>query len=267
MNKYKLKESNYPNFEGYLHFEDFDDELSDRMIYILTFWLSLFDFKFTWLDENENGFYSKNGYIDEIDFSFEATPLKSNCFTVLDKNGKKISTEHFPIRFLFEDFEEELVNGKELFKAAELDRAAKRKLNKHYKNKDFEYLIDRVSKQNSSDDLLALLSISDKKRKSLIKSIKSKDSVSFYNKKDKALFILSKMKKSPKVYAYTKEAFLSGVVSIIMMASDNPFDFDASKFYSKHLKVNDSEYKDLCDQINTKWAINVVDNAISILEK
>jgi len=66
------------------------------------------------------------------------------------------------------------------------------------------------------------------------------------------------------MYASTTEAYLSRVTAILEMAGCT---FSSVDFYTSHLKTEGNKYVSHLEPVTKEWAKQVVDDAISLLDK
>jgi len=96
--------------------------------------------------------------LDE-DYIYLIIDSSSAELEIIDKDGDEIDLrESFFTRWLTEDFEQELIEGKELYKQAERDRDRKAKVRKEREKKGKKALIEFAKKKLSKEELNALLS-------------------------------------------------------------------------------------------------------------
>ena len=81
--------------------------------------------------------------------------------------------------------------------------------------------------------------------------------------KDKCIKLLEQTAKTPKMFCTNKEALLVRVTTILEIFITN---FNASKFYKKHLKTKGTTYLYLNDTYDNEWASNVINDGIILLK-
>lgn len=76
---------------------------------------------------------------------------------------------------------------------------------------------------------------------------------------------LKSMEHAPAMFASTKEAFLSSVVSFMIIADfDNKF--DVTVFYKKYLGTSGSIYVGTLESVTKEWATPVIEEALEFVE-
>jgi hypothetical protein len=74
-------------------------------------------------------------------------------------------------------------------------------------------------------------------------------------------FILM-IKKSPRMFAETKEGFLCRITTALAME-----DIDSKELYPRHLQMYGNMFINLTHWFNDEWANKVIDDALEIIEK
>lgn len=155
------------------HYDKWEDAISvafqheqvilNRITYILEVWFAAFGAKLeNWYFDNagegEVGNLCDNVNPDSIvNIYSECKPFPRKEMVILDKWGDEWGWEsEIPLRWLFEDFEDEVNNGKKLFDEKELARKSKKKeLSLAKKMKD-EELIEKAKMKLSPEELAAI---------------------------------------------------------------------------------------------------------------
>lgn len=134
---------------------DLNEIIIDRVDYIITFLFEIFSKKkgySWWFDgagEHEVGNFWSNYYAGEIEF---CTDISFSEMEIIDKNGDLWACGgSFPDRWLFEDFENEILEGKRLLEEKNAEKVLE-KQNESEKQK----LIDSAKKKLSKEELKAL---------------------------------------------------------------------------------------------------------------
>ena len=83
---------------------------------------------------------------------------------------------------------------------------------------------------------------------------------------DRAIEMLEKFKKFPRMMATDYEAWINIVSTIILFVIPHP-SFNNREFHAKHLGTHGSSYLNLQTELNDEWAQAVADDAINILKK
>lgn len=139
-----------------------EDEITDRIDYILHFWFSTFGAKLEWwyfdgAEEGEVGDIKIN--MDTIwNFYVEVKNYPDNDMSIIDKDGDVYSWQsEIPTRWLYDDnFEEEIVEGKAEFERREAERLAKKKQRTAEKKAQDSKLAEAAKKKLSKEELAAL---------------------------------------------------------------------------------------------------------------
>lgn len=177
LKRYKIKKKP-KSHQDYTWYCNHEDDINRRISYILKFWLSQFDRALQWWsvesiydDDKAYNHFTDTGYIDYIVYAHSGK-IPPNDFDILDKYNNKISLAHIPIRFLFEDFEQEVVLGKQIAEKANQDKKEAAKKRIEDKQIKLDVLLKHIEESLSDEDLLAILSISEKQRKQLKAKLK-----------------------------------------------------------------------------------------------
>lgn len=81
---------------------------------------------------------------------------------------------------------------------------------------------------------------------------------------NKANNLLYELKQTPKMFSYSKEAFIMRVSTILEMYLE---DFDPQEFYIKHLDKTGSAFINIHDDVSEEWSDAVINDAITYLQK
>lgn len=140
-----------------------EEEIIERIDHIVRAWFKAFnnELNYWYFDgaaEGEVGDLSKYMGADTIWCIW--TELKKECphdMAIIDKNGDVYVWESsIPTRWLFEDFEDEIINGKKLYEQKELERKAKIKTLSTQKKIEDRLLVEEAKKKLSKKELAAL---------------------------------------------------------------------------------------------------------------
>lgn len=147
-----------------------EDVITNRITYILTKWFEAFGgtvntWYFDGANEGEIGNlfeYMNNDIIWNIRVDMEIYP-KSNdrsAFVIIDRFGSEYQWQNeIPTRWLFEDFEQEIFDGKTAFEEAEKHRKEKSKLAKSMSKKKQRELAEQAKAKLTKEELKALKSV------------------------------------------------------------------------------------------------------------
>lgn len=120
------------------YIKNYDEKILDRITYIIETYVSLWDNKLsTWYfhdaPEGEAGNFWENHdeykvhslLIEDRHISDGKTANHNTEYILLDKNNKEIEIfDSFPVRWLWEDFEQELIEGKAKYESKQLEKAS-----------------------------------------------------------------------------------------------------------------------------------------------
>lgn len=79
----------------------------------------------------------------------------------------------------------------------------------------------------------------------------------------RATFLLTNLRRAPKMYAATRESMLAYISGIMLMC----IDFKTIEFYKKHLDTYGNTYLGVLDDFEDAWAQSVIDDALNLLEE
>lgn len=143
---------------GYL-----EHQIINRVTYIIEFWFQTFGAKVTNWYFDEAGEGMVGDLIDNLNpnsisnIYTDCKPHPKGDMVIIDKHGDEYIWEsEIPIRWLFEDFEDEVTNGKKLFEEKELTRKSKKKELSLAKKAEDEKLIAEAKKKLSPQELAAI---------------------------------------------------------------------------------------------------------------
>lgn len=140
-----------------------EDDITSRITYIITKWFEIFGAKLnTWYfdgaEENEVGDLSRymndnniwNIYVDSENFP-------DNELYIIDRFGKEYCWQsEIPTRWLFSDFEKEIIEGKKLYEEKEEARKLKRKETTIARKQKDAKLFENAKKKLSKEELAAI---------------------------------------------------------------------------------------------------------------
>lgn len=139
-----------------------EDQIVDRINYIVRKICEVFNDKLDWWDFPGDGNRGEGGRMidaingDKVSFVAEAENALSSHEVIFKDNSKWDLNSDFPKRWLFENFEEELIEGKERFKIFEKNRLQnKRELAASNKIKN-KMLVAQAKAKLSKEELAAL---------------------------------------------------------------------------------------------------------------
>lgn len=137
-------------------------KIEARITYILKTYFKIFGNKLdTWYfcgaEEGEVGDLKSHIWGDQI-WSFEVDSSGKDWeMAFIDKDGNECYWENsIPTRWLFEDFETEIKEGKELFQKRQFEKELKRKASIEKRKMQKQQLIDSAKSKLSQDELKAL---------------------------------------------------------------------------------------------------------------
>jgi hypothetical protein len=140
--------------------------LEERITFILQRLTAIFGGELdTWYfdeaEENEVGNLSHHldsNSIDELHLEYKRNiTCGRNGMVIIDKFGKEYGCGYeIPTRWLFEDFEQEIINGKKLYEEREADNKAKKKAASEKKKLEDQSLAAAAKKKLSKEELAAL---------------------------------------------------------------------------------------------------------------
>lgn len=141
-----------------------EDDIEQRIDYIIRFWFATFDAKLdTWyfVDANEGEVGNLSYHMNDEEISSIHVEMKSGNFKddeyIIDKFGNEWGWESsIPTRWLFENFEQEIIGGKKLFEEKEIARKAKQKEKSAQKKLKDKALADAAKSKLSKEELAAL---------------------------------------------------------------------------------------------------------------
>jgi len=143
----------------------FTGKIEDRLDYIIHKFFEIYDCKVnTWyfedVEESEVGNlwdHMDQDYITSIWIDINERSKKYNNYAFIDKFGEVDEwANSIPTRWLFEDFEQEVIDGKKKFEEKELAKKARQKeLSEQKKNKNAE-LVEKAKQKLSKEELQAL---------------------------------------------------------------------------------------------------------------
>jgi hypothetical protein len=140
-----------------------ENQIVDRIDYIIRTWFQVFDSKldYWYFDGAEEGQVGDlKNHMDSYNISNIWTECKKDCsheMVILDKNGDEYGWESAILtRWLFEDFEDEIINGKKLYLEKEIERKAKKKIASAQKKIEDTLLVEEAKKKLSKEELAAL---------------------------------------------------------------------------------------------------------------
>lgn len=141
----------------------FEDQIVNRIGYIMECIFELFDKKnaywyFRGADEGEVGDLWAH-YQEHCSSSIDL--IVDNCpgpemVLILETGEDWGFSDSIPSRWLFEDFEQELINGKKKFEDRKIERKAKKKATTAALKKEDQELIEEAKKKLSEKELAAL---------------------------------------------------------------------------------------------------------------
>lgn len=145
----------------------FEYTILDRITYVIRFWMETFGGKLdTWYfdgaDEGEVGSLERHMGKDSVDSIYvicKPNPKDndSNASVIIDKFGNEYQWEsEIPIRWLFEDCEEEIRNGKILFDKHLVQKKADKAVKNSLKKKLDESLANQAKAKLTKEELKAL---------------------------------------------------------------------------------------------------------------
>lgn len=142
---------------------ELENQITERIDYILNVWFKTFggSLKYWYFDgagENEVGDLAKYMGDESIYGLFiECNPNSKNEMVIINKDGSEWGWEsEIPTRWLFEDFENEIINGKKLYEERAANRKAKKKELTLAKKQEDATLIEEAKKKLSKKELAAL---------------------------------------------------------------------------------------------------------------
>ena len=156
---------NWSNFRSKAYV--LEEEIIDRITHIIEVWFEAFGGSLsTWYfdDAAEGTVGDLQRYMDNSSISCIHTDakrdLKPNCgyeMVIIDKFGKEYSWQSEVLtRWLFEDFEQEIINGKKAFDDAEAGRKEKAKQAKVKKRESDQVLASKALAKLTKEELAAL---------------------------------------------------------------------------------------------------------------
>lgn len=160
----KLSENTVNNWRAsYSEISLLEDEITDRITCILQTWLNVFGKKlhcwyFDDAEEGEVGDLIRHFSDEEISGMIIKMPTEHAFgLTILDKYGKPLSLNgSIPTRWLYEDFEEEIVQGKAAYEARNKEKKEQNKLLKQAKKREQLELIKSAKSKLSPKEIKAL---------------------------------------------------------------------------------------------------------------
>jgi len=135
--------------------DQLEDQITDRIAYIVAFLFEekAYNWWFDGAEEGEVGDIWKHYYANEI-WIITDPELK---ISIIDKNGNDWKFEgSIPDRWLFEDFENEIIEGKKLFQERKAKRNIERLHLEEQNKKEKKQLIESAKKKLSKEELKAL---------------------------------------------------------------------------------------------------------------
>lgn len=140
-----------------------EEEVLDRISDVIQKICDVFEVKLnTWFfddaEEGDIGSVKNNINSTEVgDYVICLYEQNNVDFVILDKDGKERDlSDQFPRRWLHEDFEEELIEGKRLFLKKERERKEKQKLSREIKKANDLKMLEKAKKKLSKEELAAL---------------------------------------------------------------------------------------------------------------
>lgn len=140
-----------------------EEEVLDRISHVIQKICDVFEVKLnTWFfddaEEGDIGSVKNNINSTEVgDYVICLYEQNNVDFVILDKDGKERDlSDQFPRRWLHEDFEEELIEGKKLFLKKERERKEKQKLSREIKKANDLKTLEKAKKKLSKEELAAL---------------------------------------------------------------------------------------------------------------
>jgi len=142
-----------------------EEDIEQRITYIIRFWFEAFGSKLdTWYfdeaGEGEVGDLSRHMNDDEIDSIYVEMKSHSNQIGdeyIIDKFGHEYGWESsIPTRWLFENFEQEIIDGKKLYEEKEAARKLKQKEKSAQKKLKDKNLAEVAKSKLSKEELAAL---------------------------------------------------------------------------------------------------------------
>lgn len=149
--------------EAHAKASKFEDQIIDRIDYILNTWFEVFGSKldywyFDGADEGEVGNLSRYFDNNSISGFYVEVNKCPNEMIIIDKDGHEWGWEsEIPTRWLFEDgVKEEIVNGKAEYERRERERKEKKKQSAANRKAKDEQLAAEAMKKLSKEELAAL---------------------------------------------------------------------------------------------------------------
>lgn len=138
-----------------------ESSIINRICYILTFWLQTFgntlsSWYFEGADEGHVGDLDSH-ISDSVIYGIVLDYFYDNKTNIIDKHGNNLSCDDdIPTRWLFEDFEEEIVNGKKLFEDKMAAKKAAAFERKKVTKEQRQALIDGAKSKLTKEELKAI---------------------------------------------------------------------------------------------------------------
>lgn len=164
MNIGKISSGAIVEWQGLRKRADFlEGQILDRITYIIRFWMETFGGKLeTWYFDG-----AAEGDVGDLRHYMSGTTIHNICtickpnpnaeMVIIDKDGDEYAWEsEIPTRWLYEDFEQEIVNGKTLFEAREKQRKEEKALKKKNQKEADMALVELAKSKLTKEELAAL---------------------------------------------------------------------------------------------------------------
>jgi len=159
-----MKKIDKKALDFWLNYNDpMEEEVIDRISYVVQKICDVFEAELnTWFfddaEEGEVGSVKNHINSTEVyDYVIDIDNQNNIHFIILDKDGKKLDiSDQFPRRWLHEDFEKELIEGKSSFLKTEQERKEKQKLSREIKKANDLKMLEKAKKKLSKEELAAL---------------------------------------------------------------------------------------------------------------